>query len=90
VLTLAGFLKDILLVAFSVIIWSTPITALQLFGYSIALGGLIYYKIGGEQAHTAYMKLRSVTIPYPIGSEDGSFQGHKKPQQELDQSQSEV
>jgi len=28
-----------------------------MFGYSIALGGLIYYKIGGQQAQAAYMKL---------------------------------
>jgi hypothetical protein len=28
-----------------------------MFGYSIALGGLIYYKIGAEQAQAAYMKL---------------------------------
>jgi Protein of unknown function (DUF3431) len=28
-----------------------------MFGYSIALGGLIYYKIGGEQAQAAYTKL---------------------------------
>ena len=28
-----------------------------MFGYAIALGGLIYYKIGSEQAHAAYMKL---------------------------------
>ena len=57
VLTLSGVLKDILLVVLSVIIWSTPVTALQMFGYTIALGGLIYYKLGGEQAQAAYMKL---------------------------------
>ena len=57
VLTLSGVLKDILLVALSVIIWGTPVTALQLFGYAIALGGLIWYKLGGEQAQAAYMKL---------------------------------
>ena len=28
-----------------------------MFGYTIALGGLIYYKLGGEQAQAAYMKL---------------------------------
>jgi hypothetical protein len=56
-LTLSGVLKDILLVILSVIIWSTPVTALQMFGYAIALGGLIWYKIGGEQAQAAYMKL---------------------------------
>jgi hypothetical protein len=30
-----------------------------MFGYTIALGGLIWYKIGGEQAQAAYMKLTS-------------------------------
>jgi hypothetical protein len=59
VLTLSGVLKDILLVVLSVIIWSTPVSALQMFGYAIALGGLIYYKIGGDQAHAAYVKLTS-------------------------------
>jgi hypothetical protein len=29
-------------------IWGTPVTALQFFGYSIALGGLVYYKLGTE------------------------------------------
>ena len=28
-----------------------------MFGYTIALSGLIYYKLGGEQAQAAYMKL---------------------------------
>jgi hypothetical protein len=41
----------------SVIIWSTPVTALQMFGYAIALAGLIYYKVGGDQAQAAYAKL---------------------------------
>jgi hypothetical protein len=59
VLTLSGILKDILLVVLSVIIWSTPITALQAFGYSIALGGLVYYKAGGAQIQSAYLKLAS-------------------------------
>lgn len=41
-------LKDIFLVAASIAIWGTPISGLQYFGYSIALSGLIYYKLGGE------------------------------------------
>ena len=49
VLTLCGILKDILLVAASMLIWGTPVTKLQLFGYSIALGGMLYYKLGAEQ-----------------------------------------
>ena len=30
------------------IIWRTPVTATQFFGYGIALSGLIYYKLGAE------------------------------------------
>ena len=45
-MTLCGVLKDILLVGASIAIWGTPISALQYFGYSVALGGLIYYKLG--------------------------------------------
>ncbi|KAF4255860.1 hypothetical protein KXW14_008733 [Aspergillus fumigatus] len=49
VMTLCGVLKDILLVAASMMIWQTPVTPLQFFGYSIALIGLIYYKLGGDK-----------------------------------------
>lgn len=49
VLTLCGVLKDILLVAASMAIWGTIVTPLQFFGYTIALGGLVYFKLGGEQ-----------------------------------------
>ncbi|KAF4452465.1 hypothetical protein F53441_4670 [Fusarium austroafricanum] len=49
VLTLCGVLKDILLVIASMMIWGTQVTALQFFGYSIALGGMVYYKLGYEQ-----------------------------------------
>jgi drug/metabolite transporter (DMT)-like permease len=48
VLTLCGVLKDILLVIASVLIWGTVVTPLQIFGYVLALGGLIYYKLGSE------------------------------------------
>lgn len=56
-MTLSGVLKDILLVVLSVLIWRTPVTPLQIYGYSIALGGLIYYKIGDEQAKAIYAKV---------------------------------
>lgn len=45
-MTLCGVLKDILLVFASIAIWGTPISGLQSFGYAIALGGLVYYKLG--------------------------------------------
>lgn len=48
-LTLCGVLKDILLVAASMLIWGTPVSGLQFFGYSIALGGMVYYKLGYDQ-----------------------------------------
>lgn len=30
------------------IIWRTQVSGLQFFGYSIALGGMLYYKLGAE------------------------------------------
>lgn len=49
VLTLSGVLKDILLVFASMFLFKDPVSLLQAFGYSIALGGLVYYKLGGEK-----------------------------------------
>lgn len=48
-MTLSGVLKDILLVAASMLIFRDPVTGLQFFGYSIALGGLVYYKLGADK-----------------------------------------
>jgi len=47
VLTLAGVFKDILLITGSVLLFGSQITALQVFGYSIALGGLVLFKTSG-------------------------------------------
>lgn len=49
VLTLCGVLKDILLVAASILIWGTVISGLQMFGYSIAIIGMLYYKLGDKE-----------------------------------------
>lgn len=38
-----------MLVAASMMIWGTPVAPLQFFGYSIALGGMVYYKLGVDQ-----------------------------------------
>ena len=48
-MTLTGILKNILLVVASVIIWHTTIAAMQFIGYTIALGGMVYYSLGWEQ-----------------------------------------
>ncbi|KAH7886841.1 TPT-domain-containing protein [Phlebopus sp. FC_14] len=47
VLTLAGVFKDILLVTGSVLFYGAPVTPLQVFGYSIALCGLVLFKMSG-------------------------------------------
>jgi len=49
VLTMSGVLKDILLVVASMAIFGDPVTLQQYFGYSIALAGLVYYKLGPEK-----------------------------------------
>ena len=49
VLTLSGVLKDILLVIASMFIFRNPVSLLQAFGYSIALAGLVYYKLGADK-----------------------------------------
>ena len=53
-MTLCGVLKNILLVAASVLIWGTIITLLQFLGYGIATAGLIYYGVGYEGIITCY------------------------------------
>ena len=45
ILTLAGIIKDILLVALSVVVFGSPVTVLQYFGYAVALAGLNLHKV---------------------------------------------
>lgn len=47
-MTLCGVLKDILLVLASMLIFRDPVTGLQAFGYSIAICGLLYYRLGAD------------------------------------------
>ncbi|KAL5623946.1 hypothetical protein BROUX41_004006 [Berkeleyomyces rouxiae] len=69
VLVLAGILKAILLVVLSVIIWGTPITGLQFFGYSIALGGLTVYSLGWDQ--TKSLAVAGASYSRAFVSEEG-------------------
>ena len=48
-MTLSGVLKDILLVLCSMLIFRDPVSPLQAFGYTIALIGLVYYKLGADK-----------------------------------------
>ncbi|EPS40619.1 hypothetical protein H072_5498 [Dactylellina haptotyla CBS 200.50] len=54
VLTLCGVLKDILLVVISVTWIHDPVKPLQIFGYSIALTGLVVYKLGADKLREHY------------------------------------
>ncbi|CAL5873599.1 uncharacterized protein PFLUO_LOCUS7880 [Penicillium psychrofluorescens] len=58
VLTMAGILKDILLVCASMLIFRDPVTLQQFFGYSIALAGLVYYKLGAEKMQSLATDVR--------------------------------
>lgn len=53
-MTLCGVLKDILLVCASILIWGTAVTPLQFFGYSIALCGMVYYKLGADSVKSFF------------------------------------
>lgn len=64
VLTLSGVLKDILLVVASMIIFQSEVTWVQAIGYSIALGGLIYYKVGAEQLQSSMSDARARFASY--------------------------
>jgi drug/metabolite transporter (DMT)-like permease len=57
VLTLCGVLKDILLVVASIIIWGTVISGLQVFGYSIALAGMLWFKLGPEKLKEIFFNI---------------------------------
>lgn len=53
-MTLCGVLKNVILVIASVLIWGTVVKGLQVFGYTIALAGLVYYGVGYEDLKTSY------------------------------------
>lgn len=69
VMTLCGVLKDIILIVLSCILFQTPVTPLQLFGYSISLMGLIIYKTSmatiREQINYGMMKWSDFGARYP-------------------------
>ncbi|KAK8016935.1 triose-phosphate transporter family-domain-containing protein [Apiospora rasikravindrae] len=64
VLTMSGVLKDILLVAASMAIFRDPVTAQQFFGYAVALGGLVYYRLGADKMQAAAADARRQFAQY--------------------------
>ena len=55
-MTLTGTLKNIILVVASIFIFGDTVTALQAFGYSLALLGLLYYQHGSDKNTTEQMR----------------------------------
>ncbi|KAK4687214.1 hypothetical protein P7C73_g2903, partial [Tremellales sp. Uapishka_1] len=49
VLTLAGVFKDILLISASCLFFGSAITPIQIFGYALALSGLVAYKTASSK-----------------------------------------
>ncbi|BFZ64678.1 hypothetical protein YB2330_005830 [Saitoella coloradoensis] len=70
VLTLSGVVKDILLVSASFVMFGDPITPTQLFGYSIALGGLMWYKMGMSQVQELMDRMK-LTVKLSVGKFGG-------------------
>ncbi|KAI4842460.1 TPT-domain-containing protein, partial [Aureobasidium sp. EXF-8846] len=54
VLTLSGVLKNILIVFASMLFYHDAVAPIQFLGFSIALGGLAYYQLGGAPAFKGY------------------------------------
>ena len=59
VLTLSGVVKDILLVAGSVLIMGSTVTFTQMVGYAIALAGLVVFKLPKETTDKLMLQARS-------------------------------
>ncbi|KAK0635424.1 triose-phosphate transporter family-domain-containing protein [Bombardia bombarda] len=79
VMTLTGILKNILLVIASIMIWHTSITAMQFFGYTIALAGLVYYSVGWDQIQAVSgpvaLYLRNLWESVPTSSDESTGTG---------------
>ncbi|KAH0013252.1 TPT-domain-containing protein, partial [Aureobasidium melanogenum] len=50
VLTLSGVFKNIMIVFASMLFYNDKVSSIQFMGFSIALGGLAYYQLGGAPA----------------------------------------
>jgi len=59
VLTLSGVIKDILLVLGSVVLMGSTVTLTQMAGYSIALAGLMWFKLPQETTDKLVLQARS-------------------------------
>lgn len=65
-MTLSGVLKDILLVMASMLIFRDPVSGIQAFGYSIALAGLVYYKLGSDKLKEHFGQMQRGWTDYGV------------------------
>ncbi|KAI1639711.1 TPT-domain-containing protein [Biscogniauxia mediterranea] len=65
-LVLTGILKSILLVVAAVALWGTPVAALQLAGYGLALLGLLLYQSSWSELKTSLLRAASAQRRWPI------------------------
>lgn len=65
-MTLSGVLKDILLVGASMLIFQDPVSGVQAFGYSIALAGLVYYKLGSDKLKEHFGQMQRGWADYGV------------------------
>lgn len=70
-MTLSGIFKSILLVVTGVLIWGTPIGALQLFGYLLALFGLFIYSVPSDRIKAFLKSLRARWVALTDDREQG-------------------
>lgn len=65
---MSGVLKDVLLVFASMLLFHDPVTAQQFFGYSIALAGLVYYKLGADKINALAKDTQLYATQYRQGN----------------------
>lgn len=58
VVNLTGIFKSILLVLAGVVAWGTPISLLQLLGYTLALVGMLFYSTPLETLQELFAQMR--------------------------------
>lgn len=71
-MTLSGIFKSILLVVIGVLVWGTPIGALQLVGYLLALFGLFLYSVPSHKILEYVKSMKTRLAAFTDDREQGS------------------
>lgn len=78
VLTLTGILKNILLIIAAVLIWHDTITLFQVFGYSIAIVGLLVYSDALKWEHVEGVAARAGRFLDSMGLDETKMGGRTR------------